>query len=214
MANRGLNRSGQTCVRGFRDFGSGIDGIRAFYELGAQSIEQFPKLPYGQVAAKAAQARLQPDTLREARHFAQAYSDADLSAFFRECRRCKRQPGLSLVIRFASIPRAYREAFQKSALQERWTYSRIGSEIRARFGKRKTGGRRRKAPAGSKDAVFKILRITEGWISLHQLLVDENGGYSRKYKLPSKIQAALRQAAGLMRNLSRVTGRELPETPH
>ncbi len=213
MANRQLDRTDQAHVRSLRDFGSGIEGLRAFYELGARSINQFPKLPYGQVTAKAMHARLQPEMLRQARHFAQAYSRADLSAFFRECRRYKRNPGISLVIRFTSVPRAHRDTFQKNALQEHWTYTRIGSEIRARFGKRKAGGRRRKAPAGSKDAVFKILRATEGWISLHQMLLNENGGYSLRYKLPTRIQAALRLSATLMQNLSHITGWELRETP-
>jgi hypothetical protein len=108
--------------------------------------------------------------LRQARRFALAYTPAGLD------RLCKvivsiqsgqevGRPiiGPAAIVRLLSVPASQRDEFVKLAAQNAWSFKDIEREIRARFGRRRKGGRRRLKPTSLPGFLAEAEKWCEAW---------------------------------------------------
>lgn len=174
--------------------------VRSFYELGCKSLKSKPgRMEYGSMKEEASRFGLSEELLRKARQFADpdhGYTLQELNAILSQCRDLVVEGnkvgfalGTTHVIRWLSVPNRRRARIERLTIAERWTLSRLESEIAKEFGSRRAGGRRRKIPANSLDALVQLEAICNEWRrwyeSLHRDLSAEG---KRKTKTTEKAK--------------------------
>lgn len=174
-----------------------IAEIERFYMIGHKSLAKYKRGDvYGRMTQEAAKVSLHPEMLRKARVLADpeaGYTRSELSDLCRLIQKhgfWRGRPfGPSHLIRFLTIPRKQRVAFQREAIQGRWSRKHLDAEIRLKFGKRrKDVGRKPKSLASPEEVYYELLRLSEKWLRVCQGLRGEetsNTGQIRKDLRPS-----------------------------
>ena len=185
-----------------------IDEIKRFHRLGAKSRHARPEAgKYGTAAIKAESERhaLNPDTMRKARAFADpdtGYDRDDLAlllaavrasaARFRERGRAF---GRSHLIRLLSVPKARgrRRKLQAKLFANAWSVAELDTAIKARFGTRRQGGRRRRIEGDLPGLLAQIDGLCEGWMRMMAELerrMEEDGALST-LDLPERVRGCV-----------------------
>jgi len=198
-----------------------IQQIRDFYRVGQ---ELPPKQPHKEVVGRhiidgeAKRLDMNPDTVRKARQFADpkvGYTRAELDELCRLIRDIQTQQtgeksvfGRTNLIRMLTVPRRYRKAFQREAVENGWSFRELEAEIARRFGTRRQGGRRRRIPSGAANLLTQFKRMTDTWRrGLAELDTLLKAG--ERQVLPGTIEEQLRAIGPTMRTLQETVLAEL-----
>jgi hypothetical protein len=149
-----------------------IDELRRWHRIGARSLawRAWPGRPGAEsVADEAARLGVSPEKLRLLQRFADpdtGFSAEQFERFCGECRRKGRVPGISKVLRLASVRRwGERKRLLQGLLREGWGFRRLETEMAARLGRRRHSGGRRPRVADDRPGVLAQLDgLAERWV--------------------------------------------------
>lgn len=116
--------------------------------------------------------------------------------------------GKTHLIRLLSVPRPRRPVLQRAAVRGAWSTARLESEIAAKFGTRRDGGRKRQVPQDVVGLLVQLEGVCEGWRRLlaaadqpateekvgHAVLEDLPEGVRRQARAVGRVVAALQEA--------------------
>jgi hypothetical protein len=150
----------------------------------------------GAMSAAATKYRMNPDTVRKARQFADptfGYSTNELKALRNLIREVQSTQDAKLpvfkrthLIRMLTVPKPDRPTFQEEAVNNAWSLAKLENEIAIRFGQRGDGGRRRHFPADRIGLMTQLEGLCETW-TRWQRAVDPM--YAKKLKRNKKKRA-------------------------
>lgn len=202
-----------------------VKAIRAFHEFGRSlPAKASHKDGYGQgtVAVEAERHRLNPDTVRKARQFADpvnGYSAAELNALCRSIREVQEEQegavfGRTHLIRLLSVPKKQREKVQAAAIENGWSTAELEAHIATRFGSRRDGGRKRRVPSDLPGVLVQLEGLCEGWRRWAEVVVgDESDQQQRKgrkrVELPTELFQSVLAATKAITDLHDEVTREL-----
>jgi|SRR5579871_6272418 len=155
-----------------------VKKIRTFHQLGrkVQRLRHTAIFGQHQIDTEAIKLRINPDTLRKARQFAEYYNQSELNELCSYCRaeQLRMEPhqsvfGRSHVIRLVSIgSKKERLRVQRVAITNAWSVAELDEEIAKRFGRRRKGGRRPRIPAERTALLIQLDGMCETWLRWHQ----------------------------------------------
>lgn len=202
-----------------------VQSIRDFHALGLSLRRKFDgKGSHGQgvIGAEAERLGINADTLRKARQFAdpaEGYSPAELDAL---CRLVSEvQPGQERgavfgkthVIRIVSVEKQFRAGLQKAAVDGAWSTGELEAQIASRYGSRRDGGRKRRAPPDALALLTQLEQLCERWRRWVSLVTPEDGAKSTRAAtlegVPDDIRALVDQAAAAIKTLHKAAACEL-----
>ena len=101
------------------------------------------------------------------------------------------------------MPKPRRPALQRAAIRGAWSTARLEAEIAARFGSRRSGGRKRRVPQDADGLLVQIEGTCEAWRRLLAEIdadaVEENPGHAILADLPDAVR---RQVRAVGRNVA------------
>jgi hypothetical protein len=204
-----------------RKVDEGIRKVRAFHQLGQQSLTRYPErseYAKGQIDAQAKAKKINADTLRKARAFASQYGKPDLDELFSLCRKHCFAPNTSLILRLVTLPiKKERRALQREAIVGHWTITRLNRELAARYGARRLGGRLRAIPPDKVGLLAQLETMCEEWKRWYAALQRNPKPGAKKAserdlppQLRKKVQAVLKQIEDLQLSVGHELMREVP----
>jgi hypothetical protein len=184
-----------------------IDDIREFYQCGnaIPPHRASRQADNGRTVEEAADEwNLNPDTARKARQFIDpkdGYTPRDLTHLCSLLKRIQANQDESKavfrrthVIRLLTIKSSrQRRAVQRKAIEEGWGLIRLETEIAARFGTRRAGGRRPSIPDQLAPLLAVLERDCERWRRLYVALASPKQCPKPKHLLMADLPAAVHQ---------------------
>lgn len=151
-----------------------IEKIRSFHELGlGLPAKQRHRDIYSLkvIEGEAKRRGMNPETVRQARQFAEIYSEEEMEALCHQVmeKQADAEPHQPIftrthVVRLLSVgPKRRREALLRKAIEECWSCSRLENEISKRMGTRREGGRRPRIPNSLSDFYADLEKMCEAW---------------------------------------------------
>ena len=162
-----------------------IDEIVEFHRIGTASLTARPqKGGYGSrvIEEEAERNGLNPDAMRKARAFAAeatGYNGDELKQLLKAIRENVdafqergRAFGRSYIFRLLSVPKAKgeRRKMQAELFANAWSVDELDVAIKARFGNRRQGGRRRRIATGLQGLLAQLDGLCGSWIRLFEEL--------------------------------------------
>ena len=158
---------------------------------------------------------LTQSNLRVARRFADpvaGYSVQDLKELLAQCRRHRRPWGIAHLVLLLTIRRkAERRQIQRWAIREGWSYARLRTHLRTRYGHRRASGRRPTVPRDRGGLLAHLAAACDSW---RRLIVEINrkgasGQASAAAELPAKVRLPLARATKSLAALQNVIEKTL-----
>jgi hypothetical protein len=123
--------------------------------------------------------------------------------------------GKTHLVRMLTVPKSRRPALQRVAVRGAWSTARLESEIAARFGSRRAGGRKRRVPGDASGLLLQIEGMCEAWRRLlGEVDVDagdESPGHAVLADLPDAVRRQIRSAGRTLAALHELVTEELSE---
>jgi|GEM_PF-4539382 len=207
------------------------EAVRAIRELHAAGKKVPPKQSHrdaynqGTLQAAGEQLGLSPEAARQARQLADpvvGYTADELRELCELIREV--QPGQdddlpvfgkTHLVRMLTVPKPRRAVLQRAAVRGAWSTARLESEIAARFGSRRAGGRRRRVPRDAAGLLVQIEGMCEAWRRLlAEVDVDddeETSAHAVLADLPDAVRRQVRAAGRTLATLQEVVTDELSE---
>lgn len=188
-----------------------IQEIEDFYEVGNDPL--LTGRAYGQrrIAKLADDLKMNEDTLRKARAFADklhGYSRHDLRRLIdylksHQYRDVKWKFGRTHIIRLISVPKSQdrRDSLQRKVIDNEWTCSQLDDEIRRLYPARKSGGRRRRVPTDASGLLVQVEHECDRWKRWCASLRTESKGKVPADALPVEVHSKLGQIEKLVKKL-------------
>ncbi len=121
--------------------------------------------------------------------------------------------GKTHLIRLLSVPKPRRPVLQRRAVRGAWPTSRLESEIAAKYGTRREGGRRRQVPQDVEGLLVQLEGVCEGWrrllAAVDQPATEEKVGHAVLADLPEGVRRHARAAARAVAALQEAVTDEL-----
>jgi hypothetical protein len=202
------------------DVEKAVKRLQRFHQVGRDSLKRRGgQGAYGQrqVEAEAAKLRIEPGVFRKLRRFADeatGYSAAELNELCELCKRHDRAWGIKILLALLRVPRAkgQRRAVQKQAAENGWSASQLENEIRRRFGRRRSGGRRPAVPSDVEGVLCQLEAMCERWSRLHAELTAEDQpepSHPRLRDLPGAVRRKFGDATEALRKHQSSLNRQL-----
>lgn len=183
-----------------------IDALRDAHRLGRKihkEIKPYADYGTGRIEEKAEELGINAEKVRKLRQFADpegGYTQQELRELFQLCRKERRALGLSFMIKFLTIPKegGQRAEFQRLVIEQRWNCTRVDTEIRARFGRRRRGGNRPKVPDTATSLLSQLDAMCQRWRRLVGIMTDEDDvgtAHANVKELPAEVQTDLKQVS-------------------
>lgn len=213
-----------------------IESIKQFHSIGSKIPKKTShKDAYasGVIDAVAEKYKLNPDTARKARHFADpiaGYSAAELSKLCALVQKLQKDQddgkpvfGRTHVMRMLSVPKSERESLQREAMEGAWSLAMLEEKIAERYGTRGDGGRPRRVASGGDTLLTQLDNMCESWRRWHQAVEpDEHSDPSQSgtdtteeptcaklTDLPQNVRAHVRAALAAITTLHATVTKEL-----
>ena len=123
--------------------------------------------------------------------------------------------GKTHLIRLLSVPKSRRAGLQRAVVRGAWSTSRLESEIAAKFGTRREGGRRRQVPQDDVGLLVQLEGACEGWRRLLAAVdhpaTEEKSGHATLIDLPEHVRRQARAAGRAVPALQEAVTDELAE---
>ncbi len=169
-----------------------ISILRSYYQLGERALGRGSgggRLDPVPIAALAAEAGVQADTIRKAKDFARMYARPEMEALT----RLRDRRGLPLTwchVRqlLPLTHRAERCELQSRAAEEGWSVRELRARVQARLGGKQSSGAKTFAkPKTSEDALRRLVELSESWLRYYEEVVDaaDTGLLCRLSEMPS-----------------------------
>ncbi|MDB4810100.1 hypothetical protein OAH34_02770 [bacterium] len=157
-----------------RHIESAIKKIEDHYSLGKLILKECgPTAPHGLIAQLAKQHRIGRDTARKLRAMAAkdtGYTKTELNQWFKLFREEDHALTISHFAKLLSIPKgSQRDELTTEAVNNRWSSHRLQSEILARHGRRRAGGRKPTVICGDlfEAELKQKMWAWKRWLELH-----------------------------------------------
>ncbi|WP_439626998.1 hypothetical protein [Gemmata sp.] len=207
------------------------EAVRAIRELHAAGRKVPPKQSHrdaynqGTVQVAGEQLGLSAEAARQARQLADpaaGYTADELRELCDLIREVQPGQGDDLpvfgkthLVRMLTVPKPRRPVLQRAAVRGAWSTARLESEIAAKFGSRRAGGRKRRVPQDANGLLIQIEGMCEAWRRLlTEIDVDvgeENPGHAVLADLPVAVARQVRAAGRTVAALQEVVTEELRE---
>ena len=130
------------------------------------------------------------------------------------CRRHDRAWGIKILLALLRVPKAkgQRRAVQKRAAENGWSAFQLENEIRRRFGRRRSGGRKPAVLPDVEGLLCQLEGLCERWSRLHAELTarDQPGtSHPRLRDLPEAVRRKFGDATEAVRQLQSSLNRQL-----
>ena len=190
-----------------------LQAIHEIEHFHAQGIPLSMDRAYGEgrIAKRAKDLKINEDTLRKARAFADkvnGYSRQDLRELIKclkthQYRNPKWKFGRTHIIRLISVPKVQgqRDRLQWQVIDNEWTCSQLDDEIRRLFPARKSGGRHRRVPTDPDGLLTQVEHECDRWKRWCSSLRRESKGKAPADVLPAEVQTKLAQIEKLVEKL-------------
>ena len=123
--------------------------------------------------------------------------------------------GKTHLIRLLSVPKSRRAALQRAAVKGAWSTARLESEIAAKCGTRREGGRKRQVPHDVVGLLVQLEGACEGWrrllAAVDQAATEEKVGHAVLADLPEDVRRHARAAGRAVAALQEAVTDELAE---
>ncbi len=138
------------------------EAIETFWQIGRQILDEGRTIEQMQ-----AEHKLSYEHIRQARKFAEVYSETDYNDLLEQIVKHQNPLGYSFVWKFCSITDvAQRRKIQKACIKESWGRSRLQTEIIALRGRVKHGGHRRAVTSDVATCMAKLDQEVDRWLRL------------------------------------------------
>ena len=151
-----------------------IKTIEQRYAIGQEILEVCgPTSAHGVIAPLAEKYKVNRDIAQKLRAMANpdtGYTERELAKWFKAFRDQGRALTISHFVKLVSVPKgAARDELTREALDAKWSSHRLQTEILARQGRRREGGRRPTVITGDSFAgeVTKTMWAWDRWLDLH-----------------------------------------------
>ena len=207
------------------------EAVRAIRELHAAGRKVPPKQPHrdaynqGTLQVAGEQLGLSTEAARQARQLADPVAGYTADELRELCDLIREvQPGQAddlpvfgktHLVRMLTVPKPRRPVLQREAVRGAWSTARLESEIAARFGSRRSGGRKRRVPRDAEGLLVQIEGMCEAWRRLLAEVdvdaVEENPGHAVLADLPDAVRRQVRAAGRTVAALQNSVTHELRE---
>jgi len=191
--------------------------LRELYAQGQEIADKCERGKWGDIAEQASLHGIHPETARSLRKFAERYTEKQLDALCKQAERYGRALGPSHIYKFLTIRKiAERGKFQRRAITEGWSLSKIEAELRRFHGKRGHVGRKPKMPVTLDDACVQLESMAQTWLrwlnALEAQPADETTDPLERIKLsdlPRGIRADLKRLLPILQQIQAQANRRL-----
>lgn len=187
-----------------------IEKLQRFHELGSAAPRHRENFGEGKLVRQAEELRINADTLRKGRAFAdpeKGYSRAELKQLIRQLQshdyvNPNWKFGISHMIRLISVPKdgGHRLSLQQELITKEWSCAQLDDVIRQRYKLRDVGGRRRRVPEDSAGLLTQVAKECDRW-NRWFLSLKRDDNTPPLSRLPRSVKSQIRQITELISRL-------------
>ncbi|MEK6233967.1 MAG: hypothetical protein N2C14_04585 [Planctomycetales bacterium] len=139
--------------------------LRDYYRLGKKADAKLIGKP-GEIEKFAEEHGVCRDRIDKARRFVECYDEVELKEL------CKLGLSRTHVDYLVQVNEKARPSLQRQASKHGWSVADLKREIRQRTKKKSQGGHPHREPKNKQEALYKIIRASETWLSTCRMLLE------------------------------------------